>query len=257
MSYEEEKRSMEHYNEDEEGGMMNELMRGEFLSQEQKELMRQFGTEGITKDPKLAEKFGTETQRIIKEAMKTRDIQNKAHKRRMKEIEDNMELMRSASVHHGVQDFPNLFELNNGWSESINGDQFMVIMRKYDIGHRRRKVASLMKSIMNYADEKRDTLIIRENRNIAWQGILGLVFGMFSFLLCALIGQFSEPNERKSPRFKNTNHVNSTQRRKINNFNSQGPPIVPKHFPSGANNRKQAPVRQKAYGGYVPGKSTF
>jgi len=99
-----------------------------------------------------------------------------------------------------------------------------------------------MRSITNYADGKRDALIIREIRNVAWQGIIGIIFGMFSFLLCLLIGQFWEPEDRRTTR--SNVYANSVRKKHVNHLNSMGPPTVPKHFPSGAN-RQHGPARQK------------
>ena len=112
----------------------------------------------------------------------------------------------------------------------------------------------------NYMEGKKERLVIRENRNVAWQGILGLILGMFSFLLCLLIGQFWEPVETKKYRAPGT-HANSIRRKHVDHLTAQGPPRVPKHFPSSNANsstRMRSNIsRPKAYGGYVPGKSTY
>ena len=87
---------------------------------------------------------------------------------------------------------------------------------------------------------------------VMWPGVI--TTGLFSFLLALLIGQFSDPVERFNMR--SAVFANSVRKKHVDHLNARGPPIVPKKFPS-STNRTQRPIRQKAYGGYVAGNSTY
>merc|ERR1711862_1063563 len=43
-----------------------------------------------------------------------------------------------------------------------------------------------------YTKGRRSNVIIRESRPVKWQGLVLLILGIFSFVLCLLLGQFAE-----------------------------------------------------------------
>ncbi len=234
------------------------------FSKEEQKLMEQYGSAAVT-DPELRAQFEKQKEQMLEQQKKFQQQKEKAtqDQHAAKEHEYNVQLKQIYESKRRLQrdrkDYPDLSILFE-WAEWNGEQQYMVILRKFNIGHRKRRVQSLMKSIMNFAQGKRSRVTIRENRNITWQGILGLVFGMFSFLLCVLIGQFVDPEPRRSlrsPPGNNANYANSIRRRHVNHLNAQGPPMVPKTFKSSSNRQSSAPMRQKAYGGYVPSKSTY
>mmetsp|Transcript_17897 Transcript_17897/g.22567 ORF Transcript_17897/g.22567 Transcript_17897/m.22567 type:complete len:463 (-) Transcript_17897:96-1484(-) len=238
----------------------NNNSNGIAFSKDEQDLMEQYGSAAMT-DPELRQQFERQRQQLVEEQRKQQERKNRATEdmHAAKEYEYNMQLKQISDSKRRIQrdrkGFPDLNGLYQ-WSEWNGDQQYMVILRKYNIGHRKRRVQSLMRTIMNYAQGKRDRMTIRENRDICWQGIIGLVFGMFSFLLCVLIGQFVDPQPRRT--IRSPNNANSVRRRHVNHLNAQAPPVIPKTFASSTNStRSNVPVRQKAYGGYVPGKSTY
>lgn len=134
-------------------------------------LMEKFGSAAMT-DPKLMEEF-------IKQ--KHSSIINKQLKNFQKKTREMPNL-----------DLPNLDALKKYADKNAMGE-YVLIMRRYNIGHTKRKVATIVTRIKQYSKEHRSRITVREKRNVRWQGILGIVFGMFSLLLALLGGQFSDP----------------------------------------------------------------
>jgi len=89
-------------------------------------------------------------------------------------------------------DLPNLDALKDHADQNPMGE-YVLVMRRYNIGHTRRKVAGLVTRIKQYSKEHRSRITVREKRTVRWQGILGIVFGMFILLLALIGGQFSDP----------------------------------------------------------------
>lgn len=215
------------------------------------------------KDPDLMEKFEKQKEALVakmkkeKRADPTRDSVNRQreHLERMQQLHEEKRRKIEEWNRRDVN-YPRLEELY-GWSEMLEEGKYMVVMRKYNIGHKRRRTSSLMRSISSYIEGKKERLIIRENRNVAWQGILGLILGMFSFLLCLLIGQFWDPVETKKKYRSPGSHANSIRRKHVDHLTAQGPPRVPSSFPSSSTRSRKQASRPKAYGGYMPGKSTY
>lgn len=260
-SEEQEKEGGENGDEAEDEKLWNEMLEEGVISKEQRQLMEQYGSAAAT-DPDLMAKFEQQKEALLKQrrkqasAERSRDSVNKAKERMsiMKQKhEEKRQKIEERRQRYG--NYPRLDELYE-WAEVLGEGHFMVVMRKYNIGHRKRRVTSLMRSMMNYIEGKRERIVVRENRNIVWQGILGIVLGMFSFLLSLLVGQFWEPVEKKSYRTPGS-HANTVRRKHVDHLTAQGPPRVPTHFPSAANRTRQGVARPKAYGGYMPGKSTY
>lgn len=158
--------------------------------------MERFGSAAMT-DPALMKNF---------KAQKDRALMNKKTKQES-----------------STSNLPNLDALDN-YADKNSMGEFVLVMRRYNIGHTRRRVATLVTRIKQYANDHRDRVVIREKRTVRWQGILGIVFGMFSLLLALMVGQFSDPQ----PTFGGPG---ATQRR-----------------------RKKNQPKQKSYGGYDNGR---
>lgn len=131
-------------------------------------------------------------------------------------------------------DLPRLDTLNDvAISEGLG--QYKLILRKYNIMHKRRRVSALVSKINYYSSGRKSKLIIRENRNVMWQGILSCVFGSFSFLLSLLLGQFWEPEKKKVKKLSVSTTNQARNRRNTSNRT----------------------YRPKAYGGYSPRNTQY
>jgi len=139
------------------------------VSPEKIMMMEKFGSAAMT-DPDLMRSF---------EAQKNRAKMDK-------------EKSNPAKQKSSTSNLPSLDALDH-YADKNHMGEYVLIMRRYNIGHTRRRVTTLITRIKQYAKNHRDRIIIREKRNVRWQGILGIVFGMFSLLLALMVGQFSDP----------------------------------------------------------------
>lgn len=197
-------------------------MMDESLTREEMEELELYGSAAFT-DPDLREKFA---------------------KQKRSRAEKQLPISKSKRY-----DLPNLEVLGDFASIEAEG-QYMVTMRRYNVRDKRRRVSSLVNKINLYINGTKDRLVIRENRNIMWQGIVGLVFGVFSLLLSLVLGQFLEPQKvrTRGPGSRNQFRTSSSSYQTSGDIASFAPRT------SRNIQQQRAP---KAYGGYVPGKSSY
>jgi len=189
--------------------------------------MEQYGSAAYT-DPELKAKFEAQRQRHEEEEMDAKREMFVAGKRRY--------------------DLPKLGSLEDYAVRESEG-QYMIIMRKYNIGHKKRRVSSLVNKINLFTSGKKQRLVIRENRQVDWRGVLGIVFGLFSFLLCLLLGQFFEPEKRKT--IKTIRKSNGSMGSSGASSRSSG-----RRLQHGQTRRKYS-NGPKAYGGYRPDSNSY
>ena len=73
--------------------------------------------------------------------------------------------------------------------------EYILHLRDFNIGYTRRLARTVVSKINAYVKGRRSSFIIRESRPVAWQGLVMLIFGIFSLVLCLLIGQFWEEED--------------------------------------------------------------
>ena len=204
----------------------------EALTEEDMLEMQKYGSAAFT-DPDLREKFAKQ-----KRSRAERDLVGKTSAGNTKKIVRN-------------NDLPSLKGLEDFAVREADG-QYLLTMRKYNVGHKMRRVSALVNKINLFATGSKDRLMIRENRIVVWQGIVGMVFGIFSFLLSLLLGQFSDPDNRVKTRGPGSRMASRT----MASYSSHSAATIP----SRQSNRVQSTRSSnttKAYGGYVPGKSSY
>jgi len=195
----------------------------ESLTREDLEEMERYGSAAFT-DPDLREKFAKQ-KRTIAEKQAPPITKSKRY------------------------DLPNLEMLGDFATLETEG-QYMVTMRRYNVRDKRRRVSSLVNKVNLYINGTKDRLVIRENRNIVWQGIVGLVFGVFSLLLSLVLGQFFEPQKIRTRgpgsrnQFRNSSMYHQNYGGDIASFAPRTPRYAEHNGP-------------KAYGGYVPEKNSY
>jgi len=62
-----------------------------------------------------------------------------------------------------------------------NSDNRVLAMRQFNLGHTKRRTRTMTSKIDSYIQQRRHQLIIKENANLSWQGVLSMVFGLFAF----------------------------------------------------------------------------
>lgn len=73
--------------------------------------------------------------------------------------------------------------------------EYIIHPRDFNLGQTRRLARSNVSKINAYAKGRRASCILRESRPVAWQGLVLLILGIFSVVLCLLLGQFWEEHD--------------------------------------------------------------
>ena len=238
MGYEEEEEGGE---EEEELVRMEERMKeNAVVTDDQIRNMEMFGSAAMT-DPDLVK------QQMEAHRRKDRDLGSKKKSKPSKK--------KTSTTPHRSYDYSPKLPSLDGLQEIIHPNgmgQYTFVVRKYNIGHTKRRVASFVNRINSYRLGNRQRLSIRENTNVIWQGIMGVVFGIFSFLLSLLLGQYSEPKTgtRVSSRRKVEQSNNRFSSRNVTNPN---PISIPSSRSGTSYSSTSYSSRPKAYGGYSGG----
>jgi hypothetical protein len=85
------------------------------------------------------------------------------------------------AVHSGLQD--------------DNSLEYNLHLRDFNVAHTRRLARTAVSKINAYAKGRRSSFSIREARPVSWQGLTLLILGIFSLILCLLLGQFWEEHD--------------------------------------------------------------
>jgi len=165
--------------------------------------------------------------------------------RQRKERQKQRFAKRKMEIDRRKNEYPSLESLYHYALPQDEDGHYLVVLRKYSVLHKRRRVSSLINKINLYIRGTKKDVLIRENREVVWQGILGMVCGFFSILLALLLGQFADPVRRK--KFKPNSSSNYGG---YGGVNSNG-------NIASFSNRNQTAARQrnykaKSYGGYKP-----
>merc|ERR1711966_644159 len=74
---------------------------------------------------------------------------------------------------------------------SLSNNEYIIHPRDFNL-QTRRLARTIVSKIVGYTKGRRSSFIVRESRPVSWQGLLLLILGIFSFVLCLLLGQFWE-----------------------------------------------------------------
>ena len=83
----------------------------------------------------------------------------------------------------------------DGDRELSTSTEYIIHPRDFNIGQTRRLARTTVSKINAYIKGRRSTCIVRESRPVAWQGLVLLILGIFSFVLCLLLGMFWEDHD--------------------------------------------------------------
>jgi hypothetical protein len=76
-----------------------------------------------------------------------------------------------------------------------SSSEYVLHLRDFNIGQTRRLARTAVSKINAYARGRRTNFVLRESRPVAWQGLVILILGIFSLVLCLLLGQFWEESD--------------------------------------------------------------
>jgi len=80
-------------------------------------------------------------------------------------------------------------------AELSTSTEYMIHPRDFNLGQTRRLARTAVSKINAYTKGRRASCIVRESRPVSWQGLVLLILGIFSFVLCLLLGQFWEEHD--------------------------------------------------------------
>jgi len=70
--------------------------------------------------------------------------------------------------------------------------EYIIHLRDFNVDKTHRLARTTVSKINAYVNKKRTSFITREERPVMWQGLVLLILGIFSFVLCLLLGIFWE-----------------------------------------------------------------
>jgi hypothetical protein len=74
-------------------------------------------------------------------------------------------------------------------SQDENTENRVLNMRRFNLGHTKRRTATMTGKVDSYILQRRHQLVIKENAALSFKGIMALVLGLFGILMTALVGQ--------------------------------------------------------------------
>lgn len=83
------------------------------------------------------------------------------------------------------------FAIHSG-KQQDNPLEYNLHLRDFNVAQTRRLARTSVSKINAYAKGRRSSFSIREARPISWQGLTLFILGIFSLILCLLLGQFWE-----------------------------------------------------------------
>eukprot|EP00521_Asterionellopsis_glacialis_P014911 CAMPEP_0195305350 /NCGR_PEP_ID=MMETSP0707-20130614/36137_1 /TAXON_ID=33640 /ORGANISM="Asterionellopsis glacialis, Strain CCMP134" /LENGTH=355 /DNA_ID=CAMNT_0040369443 /DNA_START=128 /DNA_END=1195 /DNA_ORIENTATION=+ len=81
---------------------------------------------------------------------------------------------------------------DRGTQEDKDKDNYIFYMRQFNLGKSRRRTRTQTTKVESYIAGRRHRLNLKENSGLAWQGVLAIVVGIFTFILTILLGQFAD-----------------------------------------------------------------
>ena len=97
----------------------------------------------------------------------------------------------AAQHDHMLHDPNSLASLLAPFAISLSNNEYIIHPRDFNL-QTRRLARTIVSKIVGYTKGRRSSFIVRESRPVSWQGLLLLILGIFSFVLCLLLGQFWE-----------------------------------------------------------------
>jgi len=87
------------------------------------------------------------------------------------------------------------FAIATDGGSNSDSTEYVIHPRDFNMGQTRRMARTSVSKIIAYSKGRRSSCIIRESRPVAWQGLVLLIIGIFSLVLCLLLGQFWEEHD--------------------------------------------------------------
>jgi len=99
------------------------------------------------------------------------------------------------AIQDGSESRYNSRRINENKDTNLFNTEYIIHPRDFNVGQTRRLSRTAVAKINAYTKGRRTNFILRESRPVAWQGLILLILGIFSFVLCLLLGQFYEESD--------------------------------------------------------------
>mmetsp|Transcript_1926 Transcript_1926/g.4654 ORF Transcript_1926/g.4654 Transcript_1926/m.4654 type:complete len:388 (-) Transcript_1926:76-1239(-) len=167
---------------------------------------------------------------------------------------------KMAAQHNRMENDPNSlasqlapFAVTNDLSRTdaaTSDTEYILHLRDFNVGMTRRLARTSVTKINAYTKGRRLNCTIRESRPVKWQGLVMLILGIFSLVLCLLLGEFVEeydPSKHGSYRSRMAEMRRREEAKRAKLKRSYGRAAATRRRPSKLSTSTD---RSSAYGGY-------
>ena len=192
----------------------------------------------------------------------TPDLDETDSKGREEDESPSMKMARQMQQrHHAMMNDPDSLAAKlsqfaiHGGKEDDNSLEYHMHLRDFNIAQTRRLARASVSKINAYAKGRRSSFSIREARPVSWQGLTLLIIGIFSLILCLLLGQFWEEYDATKDGSYRKRMAEIKRQKEAEAKRRSGKKVAPRRQVISRNGNSA--VESRSYGGYGAAKRSL